>query len=394
MDIENYCICNFLGERIFRKEVTEQNSRIENEDYFVANNKTFIGQDTLLHDPDVNVSEIINPYLAASSDVKSIAPGEGNLHLPYLQDENNEELSFIKIYGGKQAIPYLNNKRISYSAVCKSEVRRYDRRVAESIPKLFYMSKKLLAKNMLAAISTTLSKTKNTDKLTASDALDKKKMNELLISSEANLMMRSCRSSPQFWQLKNMEINAMIRQLGCPTFFLTFSPAEKDWLELLVIVKWTLDREYIEYEDAALMSLEDRRNLLSRDPVTVARYFENRMLALFRLIFNENTVFEENPLKDYFWRVDFQYAGSPHIHMLAWMKNSPTYNPDIVDSREIEENRLECRAFIDKYITCERPLNDELIDNYNRGKPFSLRYQFHRHMPNCRLIDTDGKCLF
>ena len=369
----------------------------EDEDHFVANNTTFVRQETVLHNPDMNVAGLVNPYLDKTVEQQIIAPGEGNLHLPFLQDQYNEELCFLKIYGGEQPVDYLNSKKFTYNAICKSEVRRYDRRVAENLPKLFYMAKKLLAKNMLAGIDTCLSKTKNTEGLTVSGALDKKKMNEFISDSEASLVMRTCRSSPQFWQWKKMEINAMIRQLGCPSMFITFSPAEKDWIELLIIVAKALDGLVLTEEDAADLSLEKRRDYLSRDPVNVARYFENRMVALFKVIFNEKTIFSDNPMQDHFWRVDFQYTGSPHIHMLAWMKDAPTYQPTVGDENDQEKNREDCINFIDKYITCERPVGDQLtvhdlVANAHAIKePFSLRYQFHRHMANCKIKDRDGK---
>ena len=36
--------------------------------------------------------------------------------------------------------------------------------------------------------------------------------------------------------VKMYELCAMVRQLGSPTFFMTFSPAEKDWYELIVLI--------------------------------------------------------------------------------------------------------------------------------------------------------------
>ena len=45
---------------------------------------------------------------------------------------------------------------------------------------------------------------------------------------ERNLstMLQSVRGTKQFWQLRRSEVNAMIRDFGSPTLFLTFSCAE------------------------------------------------------------------------------------------------------------------------------------------------------------------------
>jgi hypothetical protein len=73
-------------------------------------------------------------------------------------------------------------------------------------------------------------------------------------------------------------------------------------------------------------------------------------------------------LKYWFYRVEYQQRGSPHIHMLIWLENSPVFG---VDKDEDVVN------FIDQIITCTRPDNDiELFDLVNR--------QTHRHSHTCR----------
>lgn len=41
------------------------------------------------------------------------------------------------------------------------------------------------------------------------------------------------RSSPDFWRLKEAELMCLIQQLDIPTFFLTYSPAETSWFEVV-----------------------------------------------------------------------------------------------------------------------------------------------------------------
>lgn len=50
----------------------------------------------------------------------------------------------------------------------------------------------------------------------------------------------------------------MIRQLGPPTFFITLSPAETKWAELLVVLKKVIDCEDISEADALNMPYEER----------------------------------------------------------------------------------------------------------------------------------------
>ena len=313
------------------------------EDYFANNNIVYKNQATLLH------NEII------------CAPGEGNFPKSILFDDAAEELTFLKIYGGQRAT-YPDD--LSYAAICKSEFRRYDRRCALDFTKLFYSYKKLVASKLVDSINTCLQKTNKTQNLTAQEALSKEKMDSFFTSNEAHLFLRTIRSSPQFWEWKKSEINAMIRQLGCPTFFLTFSPAEVDWIELMVILYNVLKNKKISYQQAENIDRKKRIEILAKDPVTVARYFENRIMELIK--YNNSPVgpFREHFVNDYFWRSDFQERGSPHVHMLVWLENAPKYlSQKELNKEDYELNTLKCCDFIDKYITCAMPLDLEYVDD-------------------------------
>ena len=85
--------------------------------------------DTLLQEPDVveNVDRII-----------SFAPGEGIRPLGIFMDKDSEYLSFPTIFCGKGR-PANNERKVpvSYSTICKWELRCQDRRVAMSVPNIF-----------------------------------------------------------------------------------------------------------------------------------------------------------------------------------------------------------------------------------------------------------------
>ena len=133
-------------------QIEFQNNRIEfptkttdiyNTDKFAACNINFQCDDTML-------TNYINK-------VGIVAPCEMNNPISLIKDRHAEELSFIKIYGGEIVIDYLHQEnsresRISYQQVCKSEFRRYDRRCATNLTKLFYSYKKLVAKKLLSSV--------------------------------------------------------------------------------------------------------------------------------------------------------------------------------------------------------------------------------------------------
>jgi len=128
----------------------------------------------------------------------------------------------------------------------------------------------------------------------------------------------------------------MMRQLGPPTIFLTLSPAETRWPELIVILKEDLDGKEITEQVANSMNYQEKVRLDKNDPVTVARNFEYRMRRLFNVIKQDCSVFRENNLIDFYIRTEFHQCGSPHLHCLLWLNDAPIYREETENSEVIE----------------------------------------------------------
>ena len=139
-----------------RIEFATKTTDIYNTDKFAACNINFQCDDTML-------TNYINK-------IGIVAPCEMNNPISLIKDRHAEELSFIKIYGGEIVIDYLHQEnsresRISYQQVCKSEFRRYDRRCATNLTKLFYSYKKLVAKKLLSSVEISLKKSRKLKKV-------------------------------------------------------------------------------------------------------------------------------------------------------------------------------------------------------------------------------------
>lgn len=116
------------------------------------------------------------------------------------------------------------------------------------------------------------------------------------------------------------------------------------------------------------MSFMQISSLIKKDPVTCARYFEHRFRQLFyKVIRNENGPFRHNKVIDYYWRVEFQHRGSPHIHMIIWVEGAPTF--------KISSPNNEVTQFIDKYISCQKE------NSYGSSK---TSLQCHKHTKSCK----------
>lgn len=120
----------------------------------------------------------------------------------------------------------------------------------------------------------------------------------------------------------------MVRQFGLPVIFMTISAAESKWPELIVILKKVLDNETITVQAALQLSNKDKATLIQRDPITCARYFDHRFNALMKACSSPHGPFGNRTILHFYHRVEFQHRGSPHIHMLLWLSNSPVYDPN------------------------------------------------------------------
>lgn len=102
------------------------------------------------------------------------------------------------------------------------------------------------------------------------------------------------------------------------------------------------------------MRWEHKSQLIKADPVTFARYFDHR----FSKFFSDALCNEIHPvgqIQDFFYRIEFQQRGSPHVYMLLWIKDA--LNMVTHEKKEIED-------FINKYVACNKDGADSSLVNY------------------------------
>lgn len=315
--------------------------------------------DTLLQEPDMtgNVEKII-----------SFAPGEGNRPLGIFMDKESEFLSFPSIYCGQTRAD--NKERttpVHYSTVCKWELRSQDRRVAQSVPNIFYKLKKLQIKQIQNSASISLRKCKTKGKkYTAGDLKSDDNVNKLIQLDEGFRVLRNLRGSPPYFEKCKKDLFAMIRQLGNPTWFCSFSAAETRWVHLLKTLGRLVDKKDYTDDEIENMTWQQKSDLIQKDPVTCARNFEHMVQLFIKDVLKSNPM-PIGEIVDFFYRVEFQQRGSPHIHALFWVKDAPQYEKASNDT---------IVQFVDKYITCKNDQSDEMKELVN--------LQTHRHAKTCK----------
>lgn len=191
-------------------------------------------------------------------------------------------------------------------------------------------------------------------------------LQKLVHHDEGYKFLRALRGSPPYFEKAKRDLFAMIRQLGTATLFCSFSSAETQWIHLLRILGHLVNHKKYSDDELKNLNWEEKCRLIQNDPVTCARHFDyqvNTFIRHFLLSKGEPL----GPISDWFYRVEYQQRGSPHIHMLIWIENAPKFG---------EDSDSKVTSFIDKIITCEKPTdNPELLELVNR--------QVHRHSRTC-----------
>jgi Helitron helicase-like domain at N-terminus/Herpesvirus tegument protein, N-terminal conserved region len=195
---------------------------------------------------------------------------------------------------------------------------------------------------------------------------------ELLGVRNPHVYMSGIRGSGAYWRQYSGDLIAMVKALGTPTLFMTISYDDlnsEDSINALCKVKFGKTHPNVKPLDIPFLT---RKKMLNDDPVTAARHFSMRLSALLGILKDDAKSIFGHELLDYSARVEFQSRGSPHSHMLIWLKDVP------------ELSSTEGIRFIEKNVSCS--LN-------NKYRDLVLRYQNHSHTKTC-YKNKNSSCRF
>ena len=190
--------------------------------------------------------------------------------------------------------------------------------------------------------------------------------------------MRDIRGTQAYWNSVKIQLFAMIHTLGPPTFFVTLSAGQNNWVDFMIVLSRSMGQNLSE-EQAANLSASERGELMRTNPVVTARHFAHRFQCFLREVIKGSGQ-PIGEVVDYFWRIEFQLRGSPHVHSMWWIRDAP--NLDTTAGRQIAPQ------YIDRYISVNIPTQgckDEEL------RSLVLRVQPHHHTSTCRKATRRGK---
>ena len=142
------------------------------------------------------------------------------------------------------------------------------------------------------------------------------------------------------------------------------------------MVRVVVHREYT-ITELENVNWDEKCRLIQCDPVTCARHFDYQISQFLTSFLYSKIAQSLGNISDWFYRVEYQQRGSPHIHMLIWLKEAPVFG---VDDEDLVTD------FIDQIIKCQWPVDNPALQKLENR-------QIHRHYHTCRKKSND-ECHF
>jgi len=178
----------------------------------------------------------------------------------------------------------------------------------------------------------------------------RKDIEDALTACVANLVpqMSSVKGSAGYWKKQSHRVLSMVNSpiMKAPTFFVTLTAADSLWIDILRLAEPSMSDHELQK-----LSAVQKADLLAHHADLAVDHFDHRWTSFWQHVLNG----EGKPLGnivDYFWRIEFQERGSPHVHMLLWVQEAEGFSFSNSDS--LPEDFLQ---FIDSTICSKLDLS-------------------------------------
>lgn len=163
-----------------------------------------------------------------------------------------------------------------------------------------------------------------------------------------------------YWQIAFTDLMAMVRYLGAPHFYITLSCTDLHWPDILRALFVADGRSDFPVAD---LTFAEKLRLVESYPVTLCRQFMLRLNTFFTILKHQNDSLLCRPVVDFWWRIEFQRRGSPHMHMVVWYDDMPPFDTEAGI------------ALLDQVVSCRLP--DDIEDSELRDMVARLQERKH-----------------
>ena len=160
-------------------------------------------------------------------------------------------------------------------------------------------------------------------------------------------VFKAMRGTSMYYEEAKKNVMAILRQNGSPSLFVTLSCAEYSWNSLLKEILETVKNREVTEDEVQKLSVQEKNKLVSENVVQSTLHFQKRIEKILKLTTHTGFLATEinYGVSSYYYRVEFQQRGAPHIHYLLWLQDSddnpaPTFwSTDDEDQNQEEKIR-------------------------------------------------------
>ena len=295
-----------------------------------------------------------------------VAPAEHNKP----ETIQNKEASLFPLLfpEGKQTFEDSRPVKMTLTEYIKCRFFCANNKYAQNPEYIFYLQYLKEFNEVLSSLRISLRKGRSCGEVTVGELTTGSQLREIVHRNEGYKFLSKVRGSAPYWERTLRDLCAMVRQLGVPTWFTSFSAADRRWKEIACAILTVEGKEV-----PAETDWSEHCRIINSNPVIAAAMFDKRAHHLLK----DLILSAAHPLGnviDYFYRIEFQQRGWPHIHALFWVENAPTID------EECSEKDEEVITFIDRYITCSLPSDGG--ENYE--EVLSLQSHSKKHSKTCK----------
>jgi hypothetical protein len=257
----------------------------------------------------------------------SMAPAENEKPRPLLTDPDFEALSNPHFYpDGKNTLTESRPVKLHHRKYFNARILDCDGRFAKSPEYLFSAQYATESNQVNTDINNYIFRKTTTrqfggETINAGFLKDPDRIKRLVKSDVAFKCLKQVRGSPAYFQSMLYDITAMVRQLGVPTWFCTFTSADMLWPDGIQTIARQYGKHFTD-EEVRQMPSKERFQWLRTNPVTAARHFDLRLQKFITEVI-KSKAHPIGEVVDYCLCVEFQQRGSPHAHCLIWVRNAP-----------------------------------------------------------------------
>ncbi|VDI12102.1 Hypothetical predicted protein [Mytilus galloprovincialis] len=210
--------------------------------------------------------------------VFNIAPAENTSPLSVLQESGIEAKTFpVHFPTGKNTFDEIRDEKLTIGRYFNLRLMSVENRFARDTSYIFFSQYLTELNSVISNVQISLRKecpfSKEGNKITGEMLCNKETLKESVFKKdEAIKYLKPIRGTPPYWQSSQKDIFAMIRQLGVPTFFCSFSSADFRWSEIVN----TILKQQGDMRNTENMTWDEKCKVLCSNPVTAARMFNHR----------------------------------------------------------------------------------------------------------------------